>query len=79
LLDDGRIQIRIRIRTNNDGTGSGSTTLMMSIKKSVWFRGVLTEPVYPEIVHTFSVNLFRTLPPSNNPNGNHTRLIRIRE
>jgi len=32
-------------------------------------RGVLTESVYPEIVHMFSVNLFRTLPPSNSPNG----------
>eukprot|EP00088_Acartia_fossae_P043615 TRINITY_DN4599_c0_g1_i11.p1 TRINITY_DN4599_c0_g1~~TRINITY_DN4599_c0_g1_i11.p1 ORF type:complete len:606 (+),score=148.64 TRINITY_DN4599_c0_g1_i11:138-1955(+) len=29
--------------------------------------GVLTEPVYPEIVRMFAVNLFRTLPPSNNP------------
>jgi len=32
-------------------------------------RGVLTEAVYPEIVIMFSVNLFRTLPPSSNPNG----------
>ncbi len=32
-------------------------------------RGVLTERVYPEIVTMFSVNLFRTLPPSSNPNG----------
>ena len=32
-------------------------------------RNVLTEQVYPEIVTMFSVNLFRTLPPSNNPNG----------
>ncbi len=32
-------------------------------------RGVLTESVYPEIVTMFSVNLFRTLPPSSNPNG----------
>jgi serine/threonine-protein phosphatase 2A regulatory subunit B' len=32
-------------------------------------RGVLTEAVYPEIVVMFSVNLFRTLPPSANPNG----------
>lgn len=30
---------------------------------------VLTEGVYPEIVTMFSVNLFRTLPPSSNPNG----------
>jgi len=32
-------------------------------------RGVLTESVYPEIVVMFSVNLFRALPPSTNPNG----------
>jgi len=32
-------------------------------------RGVLTEPVYPEVVHMFSVNLFRALPPTNNPSG----------
>jgi len=32
-------------------------------------RAVLTEPVYPEIVHMFSVNLFRTLPPTNSPSG----------
>jgi len=32
-------------------------------------RGVLTEAVYPEIVTMFAVNLFRTLPPSANPNG----------
>jgi len=32
-------------------------------------RGVLTDPVYPEIVHMFSVNLFRALPPSSAPNG----------
>ena len=32
-------------------------------------RSVLTEAVYPEIVNMFAVNLFRTLPPSTNPNG----------
>lgn len=32
-------------------------------------RGVLTEPVYPEVVHMFSHNLFRALPPTNNPSG----------
>lgn len=32
-------------------------------------RAVLTEPVYPEVVHMFSVNLFRALPPTNNPSG----------
>lgn len=32
-------------------------------------RGVLSEEVYPEISHMFSVNVFRSLPPSSNPNG----------
>uniref|UniRef100_S4RIW5 Serine/threonine protein phosphatase 2A regulatory subunit n=1 Tax=Petromyzon marinus TaxID=7757 RepID=S4RIW5_PETMA len=32
-------------------------------------RGVITEPIYPEVVHVFSVNMFRTLPPSSNPTG----------
>ncbi|XP_054154152.1 serine/threonine-protein phosphatase 2A 56 kDa regulatory subunit epsilon isoform-like [Oppia nitens] len=30
-------------------------------------RGVLTEPTYPEIIRMISCNLFRTLPPSENP------------
>ncbi|KAA0188520.1 hypothetical protein HAZT_HAZT010041 [Hyalella azteca] len=30
-------------------------------------RGVLTEPVYPEIIAMIACNLFRTLPPSDNP------------
>ncbi|XP_055321892.1 serine/threonine-protein phosphatase 2A 56 kDa regulatory subunit epsilon isoform [Sitodiplosis mosellana] len=30
-------------------------------------RGVLTEAVYPEIIRMISLNLFRTLPPSENP------------
>ncbi|XP_039283040.1 serine/threonine-protein phosphatase 2A 56 kDa regulatory subunit epsilon isoform [Nilaparvata lugens] len=30
-------------------------------------RGVLTEPVYPEVIKMISANLFRTLPPSENP------------
>ncbi|XP_063231855.1 serine/threonine-protein phosphatase 2A 56 kDa regulatory subunit gamma isoform isoform X2 [Bacillus rossius redtenbacheri] len=32
-------------------------------------RNVITEPIYPESVNMFAVNLFRTLPPSSNPNG----------
>ncbi|XP_019869337.2 serine/threonine-protein phosphatase 2A 56 kDa regulatory subunit gamma isoform isoform X2 [Aethina tumida] len=32
-------------------------------------KGVITENIYPEAVHMFAVNLFRTLPPSSNPNG----------
>ncbi|XP_016949133.1 serine/threonine-protein phosphatase 2A 56 kDa regulatory subunit gamma isoform isoform X3 [Drosophila biarmipes] len=31
--------------------------------------GVITETIYPEAINMFSVNLFRTLPPSSNPNG----------
>ncbi|CAG2165626.1 unnamed protein product [Oppiella nova] len=30
-------------------------------------RGVLSEPTYPEIIRMISCNLFRTLPPSENP------------
>jgi len=30
-------------------------------------RGVLTEPTYPEIVKLIACNIFRTLPPSDNP------------
>ena len=30
-------------------------------------RGVLTEPCYPEIVRMIACNIFRTLPPNDNP------------
>jgi hypothetical protein len=29
----------------------------------------MTEAVYPEVVQMFSLNMFRTLPPSSNPSG----------
>lgn len=32
-------------------------------------RGVITEPVYPEVVNMFATNLFRTIPPQVNPSG----------
>lgn len=32
-------------------------------------RGVITEPIYPESVHMFGINMFRTLPPPSNPSG----------
>uniref|UniRef100_H2YUT9 Serine/threonine protein phosphatase 2A regulatory subunit n=1 Tax=Ciona savignyi TaxID=51511 RepID=H2YUT9_CIOSA len=32
-------------------------------------RGVITDPIYPEAVHMFAVNTFRSLPPSSNPSG----------
>lgn len=32
-------------------------------------RGVLTEPVYEEIIKMFAINMFRTLPPCSNPTG----------
>lgn len=32
-------------------------------------RGVITEPLYDEIVRMFSTNIFRTLPPCSNPTG----------
>ncbi|XP_052744207.1 serine/threonine-protein phosphatase 2A 56 kDa regulatory subunit gamma isoform isoform X1 [Bicyclus anynana] len=30
---------------------------------------VITDAIYPEAVNMFAINLFRTLPPSSNPNG----------
>lgn len=32
-------------------------------------NGIITESVYPEAIQMFSTNLFRTLPPTLNPNG----------
>ncbi|KAJ2955412.1 hypothetical protein NQZ79_g8587 [Umbelopsis isabellina] len=32
-------------------------------------RGVLTEPIYAEVVNMFAINLFRTIPPQVNPTG----------
>lgn len=32
-------------------------------------NGAITEAIYPEAINMFAVNLFRTLPPSSNPNG----------
>ncbi|XP_035710895.1 serine/threonine-protein phosphatase 2A 56 kDa regulatory subunit delta isoform isoform X2 [Folsomia candida] len=32
-------------------------------------EGVITEPIYPEAVNMFSVNVFRALAPSSSPNG----------
>jgi len=32
-------------------------------------RGVITEPIYPEVINMFAVNLFRTIPPQVNPTG----------
>merc|ERR1712142_997557 len=32
-------------------------------------RGVVTDSIYPEAIDMFAVNLFRSLPPSSNPNG----------
>ncbi|XP_054154121.1 serine/threonine-protein phosphatase 2A 56 kDa regulatory subunit gamma isoform-like isoform X2 [Oppia nitens] len=32
-------------------------------------RNVITENIYPEVVAMFSINVFRTLPPSSNPMG----------
>eukprot|EP00038_Savillea_parva_P006662 m.165096 g.165096 ORF g.165096 m.165096 type:complete len:577 (-) comp12512_c0_seq1:259-1989(-) len=32
-------------------------------------RRVITEAVYPEVVNMFAINLFRTLPPPENPNA----------
>jgi hypothetical protein len=32
-------------------------------------RGVVTEALYPEAVNMFAYNVFRSLPPSQNPSG----------
>ncbi|XP_028643384.1 serine/threonine-protein phosphatase 2A 56 kDa regulatory subunit gamma isoform-like [Grammomys surdaster] len=32
-------------------------------------QNAITEPIYPKAVHTFAVNMFRTLLPSSNPMG----------
>lgn len=32
-------------------------------------KGGVTDAIFPEAVNMFSINLFRTLPPSSNPNG----------
>ena len=32
-------------------------------------RGLISEPIYPEAVNMFAVNVFRTLPPPSNPTG----------
>lgn len=32
-------------------------------------KGIITEAIYPEVVNMFAANLFRTLPPSQNPSG----------
>ncbi|KAJ3053096.1 hypothetical protein HK097_005039 [Rhizophlyctis rosea] len=32
-------------------------------------RGVITEPIYPEVINMFGINLFRTIPPQVNPTG----------
>ncbi|KAJ3194095.1 Serine/threonine-protein phosphatase 2A 56 kDa regulatory subunit delta isoform [Irineochytrium annulatum] len=32
-------------------------------------RGVITEPIYPEVIGMFATNLFRTIPPQVNPTG----------
>ncbi|XP_060536592.1 serine/threonine-protein phosphatase 2A 56 kDa regulatory subunit gamma isoform isoform X2 [Cylas formicarius] len=45
------------------------TALTEMVEFVTQYKGVITESVYPEAVNMFSVNLFRTLPPSSNPNG----------
>nr|XP_039249553.1 serine/threonine-protein phosphatase 2A 56 kDa regulatory subunit gamma isoform-like [Styela clava]XP_039249555.1 serine/threonine-protein phosphatase 2A 56 kDa regulatory subunit gamma isoform-like [Styela clava] len=32
-------------------------------------RGIITEAIYPEAVHMFAINTFRSLPPLSNPSG----------
>nr|XP_027200705.1 serine/threonine-protein phosphatase 2A 56 kDa regulatory subunit gamma isoform-like [Dermatophagoides pteronyssinus] len=44
-------------------------TLHELVEYIVTQNNVITEPIYPEVVHMFSTNVFRILPPSSNPNG----------
>ncbi|KAI9355737.1 phosphatase 2A regulatory B subunit-domain-containing protein [Zopfochytrium polystomum] len=32
-------------------------------------RGIITDPIYPELINMFATNLFRTIPPQINPTG----------
>ncbi|XP_014219256.1 serine/threonine-protein phosphatase 2A 56 kDa regulatory subunit gamma isoform isoform X2 [Copidosoma floridanum] len=45
------------------------TTLYEMVEYVSKNKNVITEAIYPEAVSMFAVNLFRTLPPSSNPNG----------
>ncbi|KAK9886250.1 hypothetical protein WA026_015763 [Henosepilachna vigintioctopunctata] len=45
------------------------TALQEMVEYVTQQKGVITEAIYPEAVNMFAVNLFRTLPPSSNPNG----------
>ncbi|ORX46128.1 protein phosphatase 2A regulatory B subunit [Hesseltinella vesiculosa] len=44
-------------------------TLQEILEYIILNRGVLTEAVYPEIIHMFAINLFRPIPPQVNPFG----------
>nr|CAI5852753.1 unnamed protein product [Callosobruchus analis] len=45
------------------------TTLQEMVEYVTQQKGVITDTIYAESVNMFAVNLFRTLPPSSNPNG----------
>nr|CAH7738263.1 unnamed protein product [Callosobruchus chinensis] len=45
------------------------TTLQEMVEYVTQQKGVITDTIYSEAVNMFAVNLFRTLPPSSNPNG----------
>ncbi|XP_076268283.1 serine/threonine-protein phosphatase 2A 56 kDa regulatory subunit gamma isoform-like isoform X4 [Rhynchophorus ferrugineus] len=45
------------------------TALIEMVEFVTQNKAVITESVYPEAVNMFAMNLFRTLPPSSNPNG----------
>ncbi|XP_065168427.1 serine/threonine-protein phosphatase 2A 56 kDa regulatory subunit gamma isoform-like isoform X3 [Atheta coriaria] len=45
------------------------TALQEMVEFVMMQKGVITESIYPEAVNMFATNLFRTLPPSSNPNG----------
>ncbi|CAH1182611.1 unnamed protein product [Phyllotreta striolata] len=45
------------------------TALQEMVEYVTTHKGVITDVIYSEAVNMFAVNLFRTLPPSTNPNG----------
>ncbi|KAL7419725.1 serine/threonine-protein phosphatase 2A 56 kDa regulatory subunit delta isoform [Cryptotrichosporon argae] len=52
-----------------DGKQVKAQTLHEMLEYVTSMRGVITEPIYPEVVGMFSANLFRSIPPQVNPTG----------
>ncbi|XP_077300273.1 serine/threonine-protein phosphatase 2A 56 kDa regulatory subunit gamma isoform-like isoform X4 [Arctopsyche grandis] len=45
------------------------TTLIELVEYTSMLKGLIPPEIYPDIINMFAINLFRTLPPSSNPNG----------